>query len=86
MASNNINLNTLFAQQVIAAATAGCNTIVRGTSRTASQLCGSTFWDALSVAEQSQAGQVISATVNAGMLPLVRLDRSSRNHQRYQRM
>lgn len=83
---NNLDLNTYFAQQVIAAATAGCNSIASGTIRTARQLCGSTYWDDLPVPEQIRAGQVISTAINAGMLPLVKLQKSSRNHQRYQRM
>lgn len=83
---NNIDLNTYFAQRVIGAATTGCNTFVSGTIRTARQLCGSTYWDGLSVPEQIRAGQVISTAIDAGILPLTRSEKSSRNHQRYQRM
>jgi hypothetical protein len=76
-------LTTHFAQQVITAANAGCNTIVSGTIRTARQLCGPDFWDALSKPEQLHAGKVISAAVDALMLPLERYVSSGSNHLRY---
>ena len=79
-----INLSTHYAQQVITAASVGCNTIISGTMRTARQLCGPAFWDALTKPEQIHAGKVISAAVNAGMLPLVKQASSGSNHQRYQ--
>jgi hypothetical protein len=82
---NNINLNTPSAQQMITTATTGCNAIASGTIRTARQHCGSTYWDALSVPEQIQAGQIISAAIDAGMLPLEKLEKSPSNHRRYQR-
>ena len=81
---NTINLTTHFAQQVITAASAGCNTIVSGTLRTARQLCGPDFWDALAKPEHIHAGKIVSAAVNARMLPLVRDESSRSNHQRYQ--
>jgi hypothetical protein len=79
-----INLSTHYAQQVITAASLGCNTITSGTLQTARQLCGPAFWDALTKPEQIHAGKVISAAVNAGMLPVVRNVSSGSNHQRYQ--
>lgn len=81
---NTVNLSTHFAQQVTAAASAGSNTIVSGNMRTARQLCGPAFWGALTKPEQIHAGKIISAAVNAGMLPVVGKGSSSSNHQRYQ--
>ena len=81
---NTIILTTHLAQQVITAASEGCNTIVSGTLRTARQLCGPNFWDALTKPEQLHAGKIVSAAVNARMLPLVRDESSGSNHQRYQ--
>ena len=79
-----ISLSTHFAQQVVTAAGAGCNTTASGTIRTARQLCGPNFWDALTKPEQIQAGHIISTAVEAGMLPVIKLERSGSNHQRYQ--
>ena len=81
-----VNLTTYLAQQVIAAAFTGCNTIVPGTIRESRQLCGSTFWNGLAKPEQILAGQIISAAINAGRLPLFKLEKSPSNHQRYQRL
>tara|TARA_R110001592_G_scaffold254940_1_gene518472 strand:- start:4767 stop:5024 length:258 start_codon:yes stop_codon:yes gene_type:complete len=81
---NTINLSTHFAQQVVTAASTGSNTMASGNLRTARQLCGPDFWDALSKPEQLHAGKIVSAAVNAGMLPVVRNGSSGSNHQRYQ--
>ena len=80
---NTRNLSTLFPQRVVTAANRGCNTTNSGTIRTARQLCGANFWDALTKSEQILAGQIISKAVEAGMLPVVKLERSGSNHQRY---
>jgi hypothetical protein len=80
-----INLNTNFAQQIIAAAQTGCNVLNPGEVREAQQLCGSGFWDELSKKQQPKAGQVISQAVDDGLLPLIKLERSQSNHQRYER-
>lgn len=79
-----INLNTHFAQQVINAAKAGCDALSSGEVREARQLCGLAFWDNLSRKQQPQAGQILSQAVDDGLLPLAKLPRSQRNHQRYQ--
>jgi hypothetical protein len=77
------NLSTHFAQQVITAASAGCNTIASGTIRTARQLCGSEFWEDLAKPEQLHAGKIISAAMDALMLPVERYVSSGSNHLRY---
>jgi hypothetical protein len=81
-----INLNTHFAQQVIAAARAGCNMLNPGEIREAQQLCGSGFWGELSKKQQPKAGQVISQAVDDGLLPLIKLARSQSNHLRYEKI
>jgi hypothetical protein len=79
----NINLNTHFAQQVITAASIGCNSLNTGEIREARQLCGNDFWDALSKKQQPRAGLIISHAVDEGLLPVRKLERSQNNHQRY---
>jgi hypothetical protein len=80
----NINLNTHFAQQVITAASTGCNSLNTGGIREARQLCGNDFWDALSKKQQPRAGLIISQAVEKGLLPLKKVERSQSNHQRYE--
>jgi len=80
-----VNLSAFFAQQIIAAASAGCNTIVPGTIRESRQLCGPTFWNGLAKPEQLHAGQIIAAATARGLLPLIKLPKSGSNHQRYER-
>lgn len=79
-----LNLNTQFAQQVIAAAQLGCQTLSPGDVREASQLCGKEFWGGLSKKQQPQAGLVISQAVDDGLLPLTKKGSSQRNHHLYE--
>jgi hypothetical protein len=79
-----INLNTHFAQLVIAAAQTGCNALTPGDVREERQLCGIEFWDKLSKKKQPKAGQIVSQAVDDGLLPLIKLKRSQSNHQRYE--
>jgi hypothetical protein len=81
-----INLNTHFAQLVIAATQAGCNVLNPGEVREARQLCGLEFWDKLSKKQQPKAGQIVSQAVDDGLLPLIKLERSQSNHLRYEKI
>lgn len=81
-----MNLNTHFAQLAITAALAGCDALQPGDVRESWQLCGVEFWDSLSKKQHPLAGQVISQAVDDGLLPLIRLETSRSNHQRYQRI
>jgi len=81
-----INLNSHFAQQVIAAALAGCDAVKPGEIREARQLCGLEFWDSLSKRQQPLAGQIISQAVDDRLLPLIKTDLTRSNHLRYQRV
>ena len=83
---NRINLNTHFAQQVIAAAQTGCDVLKPGVIRESRQLCGLEFWDSLSKKQQPLAGQIISQAVDDRLLPLIKTDLSRSNHLRYQRL
>ncbi len=80
-----VNLTTYFAQQVIAAASGGCNNIVPGTIWEARQLCGPTFWNSLAKPERLHAGKIIAAAIDRSLLPLIKLPKSGNNHQRYER-
>ena len=82
---NSTNLSSQFALQVIKAAAKGCEGIETGTVRKSRQLCGSSFWNSLLRPQQIQAGYIISKAIDEGMLPLVKLGRSSSNHKRYER-
>jgi len=80
-----VNLTTYFAKQVIAAALAGCNNIVPGTTWEARQLSGPTFWNSLAKPEKLHAGKIIAAAIDRSLLPLIELPKSGSNHQRYER-
>ena len=80
-----VNLSTFCGQQAIAAAYTGCQHLAPGTTWEASQLCGSTFWNGLSTPERISAGQIISAAIDRGWLPLIKRGRSDSNHQMYER-
>jgi hypothetical protein len=79
------NLSSNFSQQVINAASKGCNAIEPGDVRRSRQLCGAAFWGNLSKPQQIEAGFILSTAIDEGRLPLVKLGRSSSNHKRYER-
>jgi hypothetical protein len=82
---NQVNLSTHLAQQVIKAAETGCKQLLPGEIRKTRQLCNLPFWNGLTKPEQIRAGQIVSTAIDAGLLPLVKLEKSPSNHQRYQR-
>jgi hypothetical protein len=67
------------------AAEAGCTQLRPGEIRKTRQLCNLPFWNGLTKPEQIRAGQIVSTAIDAGLLPLVKLEKSPSNHQRYQR-
>jgi hypothetical protein len=78
-----VNLNTHFARQVIEAAAAGCIDLQAGQNCDVEHICGPDLWDALTASEHKQAGKVISAAVQEGLLPLVKSGLTSEFHQLY---
>jgi len=78
-------LTSIFAQQVIAAASMGCANMEPGTIAEARKLCGSAFWSPLPKPRQLKAGEVLSEATKQGLLPLIDRGRSGSNHRRYEK-
>jgi hypothetical protein len=78
-----IDLSTYFTHQVISAAQTGCSTAQQDDLLTAKKLCCASSWDNLSNSEQIEAGHIVSAAVDADMLPLHKCKRGRNNHERY---
>jgi len=77
-------LSTAFAQQVIAAVTSNCKQIPPGTVTNTQHLCGSSLWQTLSVGKRRQAGKIVRAGIEAGLLQLKPLKKPTNNHQLFE--
>jgi hypothetical protein len=77
--------NTVFAQQVIQAATLGCTKLESGEIRDACGVCGTAYWNTLSKQQRPQAGLVISQAIEDGLLPLIKQGTTQQNHQLFQK-
>jgi hypothetical protein len=79
-------LTSIFALQVIAAASTGCANMKPGTIAGSRKLCGTAFWKPLQKPLQIEAGHILCEATKQGLLPLVDRGRSPSNHRRYERM